>query len=125
MADNYVRQSETFRAKDVSGIKSPVVLAGGHARTYKSPAQSLVATGASAVSLSVPAGATHADIVMEGAATTDFVRYWHGATDPTSTVGVKLMDGEVLMSADPSTVTFIKGSTGGGGTLRVEFYAYE
>jgi len=125
MSDNYTRQSDTFRAKDKGGIKSPVLIAGAHTRTYKMPAQSLVATGASAVNLTVPSGADFAEITMEGAAATDFVRYWHGSTDPTSTVGVKLMDGDTIVSADPATFTAIKGSTGSGGTLRCEFFSYE
>ncbi len=124
MADNYTRSSETFRAKDSSGVKSPVTLIGAHVRTYKG-VESLVATGAGVVNLTVPSGATHADIVMEGAATTDYVRYWHSATDPTSAVGVVLFDGQLLTTAAPSTITFIKGSTGAGGTLRIEYFAWE
>lgn len=124
MADNYTRSAETFRAKDASGIKSPVVLAGAHVRTYKGIASPDV-TGVGVVNLSVPAGATHADIVMEGGAATDFVRFWHGATDPSSTVGVKLFDGQAVATADPATFSAIKGSTGNGGILRVEYYSYE
>lgn len=125
MADNYVRQADTFRAKDKGGIKSPVMLAGAHTRTYKG-VQSVAITDTSVHNLTVPTGADFAEITFEGAAaTTDFCRYWHGATDPTATTGVKLVDGDTIVSADPLTFTAIKGSTGSGGTLRVEFFAYE
>ncbi len=124
MADDYVRGSETFRAKDSAGIKAPVVLAGAHVRTYKG-VESLVCTDTTVHNLTVPSGATHADIVLEGAAATDFVRFWHGSTDPTSTAGVKLFDGQAVATANPGTFTAIKGSTGAGGTLRVEYYSYE
>ena len=126
MADNYTRQADTFRAKDKSGIKQPVVLAGAHTRTYKTPAQSLVCTDAVVHSLTVPTGADFAEITMEGASvSTDFVRYWHGAATPTATSGVKMVDGDTIISADPATFKAIKGSIGGGGTLRCEYFAYE
>lgn len=126
MADNYTRQADTFRAKDKGGVKSPVTLVGVHTRTYKGTPQSVVCTDVNVHNLTVPTGADFAEITMEGAAAaTDFVRYWHGSTDPTSTVGVKLVDGDTIVSADPATFTAIKGSTGGGGTLRVEYFAYE
>lgn len=124
MADNYTRNAETFRAKDTGGVKSPILLAGAHVRTYKG-IESVTVTDTNVHNLTVPSGATHADVVMEGAADTDFVRYWHGATNPTSTVGTRLFDREAIATADPATLSFIKGSTGAGGTLRVEYYAYE
>jgi hypothetical protein len=124
MPDNYVRGSETFRAKETGGIKSPVLLAGAHIRTYKG-VESLVVTDTSLHNLTVPAGATHADIVMEAAADTDFVRFWHGASNPTASVGVMLYNREAVATADPASFSVIKGSSGAGGTLRVEYYAYE
>lgn len=124
MADNYTLGDGVFRAKDTSGVKSQVMLVGAHTRTYMG-VQSVPVTGTVAVNLSVPSGATHADVTMEGAASTDFVRYWHGATDPTSSAGAKLKDGESLTSADPATLTFVKGAPGGGGTVRVEYFAWD
>lgn len=125
MADNYTRQSDTFRAKDKSGIKSPVTLVGAHTRTYKG-IESIACVDTVVHNLTVPSGADFAEITFEGAsATTDFIRYWHSATDPTSTVGVKLKDGETVVSANPGSFTAIRGSTGGGGTLRVEYFSYE
>lgn len=124
MSDNYTRGSEIFRAKDSGGVKSPVMLAGAHVRTYKG-VESIVVTDGSVHDLTVPSGATHADVVMEGAAATDFVRYWHGAVPPTNTVGVKLYDGQAVATADPGSLSFIKGATGAGGTLRIEYYSYE
>ena len=124
MPDNYTRGSETFRAKDTAGIKSPVIHAGAHVRTYKG-VESVTVTDTGIHNLVVPSGATFADVVMEGAAATDYVRCWHGASDPSSGVGVKLFDGQALATAAPGTLTFIKGSTGAGGVLRVEYYSYE
>lgn len=125
MADNYSRAGETFRAKDKSGVKSPVVLAGAHTRTYKGVA-SVACTDTAVHNLTVPTGADFAEITMEGAsASTDYIRFWHGSTDPTASAGVKLVDGDTYISADPGTFTAIKGATGAGGTLRVEFFAYE
>lgn len=122
MADNFTRQGQVFRAEDKSSIWYPVVLAGAHVRTYKG-VQSLTLTSA-AQALTVPSGAEFADIYCEGSSTTDFCRFWHGATDPTATVGVKLKDHEVIASADPSTFSAINGSGSGTCTLRVEYYAY-
>ena len=124
MADDYQRGTETFRAKDVGGKKSPILLAGAHIRTYKG-VESVVCTDTNVHNLTLPSGATHADIVMEGAADTDFVRYWHGATNPTASAGVRLFNREAVATADPSSFSAIKGATGAGGTLRVEYYAYE
>lgn len=124
MADDYIRGDETFRAKDVAGVKSPVLLAGAHIRTYKG-VESVTVTDTNVHNLAPPPGATHADIVMEGGADTDFVRYWHGATNPTASVGVQLFSREAVATADPATFSVIKGSSGNGGILRVEYYAYE
>lgn len=124
MADDYTRGTETFRAKEVAGKKSPILLAGAHVRTYKG-VESLAVTDTFVHTLTVPSGATHADIVMEGAADTDFVRFWHGPTNPTASVGVKLFNREAVATADPGSFSAIKGSTGAGGTLRIEYYAYE
>ncbi len=124
MADNYDRGGETFRAKEILGIKNPILLAGAHVRTYKG-VESVVVTDTGVHNLTPPTGATHADVVMEGAADTDFVRYWHGASNPSASAGVQLFHREALASADPATLSFIKGNTGAGGTLRVEYYAYE
>ena len=124
MADDYTRGTETFRAKDVGGKKSPILLAGAHVRTYKG-VESITVTDTSVHNLTVPSGATHADIVLEAAADTDFIRYWHGATNPTSTIGVPLFNREAVATADPGSFSAIKGSAGAGGTLRVEYYAYE
>jgi hypothetical protein len=124
MADDYTRQNEVFRAHEVGGKKLPITVVGAHVRVYKG-VESVVCTDTSVHNLTVPSGATFADIVMEGAAATDFVRFWHGSTNPTSSSGVKLFDGQSLATADPSTFTAIKGSIGAGGTLRVEYYSYE
>lgn len=124
MANDYVRQSETFRATDKSGKKLPITLIGAHVRTYKG-VQSLACTDTIVHNLSVPGGTDFAEITMEGSTSTDFVRYWHGPTDPTSTAGAKLIDGDTVVSADPATFTAIKGSTGAGGTLRIEYFSYE
>lgn len=120
MADDYVRQGQTFRAEDFSSILFPVVLAGAHVRTYVG-IQSLTLTGSSQT-LTVPSGATFADIYCEGAASTDYARTWHGGTAPTASVGVKLKDHEVLQTADPATFRAINSS--GTCTLRVEYYKY-
>lgn len=124
MADDYQRGNEWFRALDVNGKKLPVLLAGAHKRIYKG-VESVPVTDGNVHNLNVPPGATFADIVMEAGADTDFVRYWHGATNPTSTVGVRFYNRETVYSADPSTFSAVKGESGAGGTLIVEYYAYE
>lgn len=118
---NYVRQGETFRAGGVSNNKIPDVLAGAMERVYKG-VQSLLLTTASQT-LTVPAGATHADIYAEGDSANAYCRYWQGATAPTSTVGKKLKDHEEIASASPADFRAILSS--GVITLRVEYYAYE
>lgn len=121
MADNYARQGETFRATDNGGVLAPVLLAGAHVRTYDG-VQSLILTAASQA-LTVPSGATFADVYCEGTSTTDYARFWHGDNTPTASAGQKLKDHEVVQSADPSTLHFINGS--GTCTLRIEYYHYE
>lgn len=119
MADNYTRQGQTFRSEDVGGNQLPVLLVGAHVRVYDG-VQSLAVTG-TAQTLTVPGGATHADVVCEGSASTDYLRYWHGSA-PTSGIGVKLKDGELLETAAPSSLQVITGS--GTLTCRVEYYHY-
>lgn len=106
---------------DGKPIIAQVVLAGAHKRNTIS-VQSLTLTGATQ-SLTVPAGtpATLADIYAEGVTTSDFCRYWHGAS-PSATVGKRLRDHEELQSADPANFQAINGS--GTITLRVEYYSY-
>lgn len=120
MADNYDRQSQTFRAEDKSSVLFPVVLVGAQVRTYVG-VQSIASTSASQ-SLTVPSGAELADIYCDSGTDTDYVRYWHNSQAPTSSVGVKLKAHEVVQSADPATFRFIAGS--GTPTLRVEYYQY-
>lgn len=120
MAQNYSRQGETFRAEGVGGEKLPAVVTGALHRVYKG-VQTLVLT-TTAQSLTVPAGATHADIYAEGGADTHYCRYWHG-TAPTASVGKKLKDHEEIASANPAGYQAILSS--GTITLHVEYYAYE
>jgi len=122
---NYTRQGEVFRAVDPLGNSKrvPLMLVGAHSRVYKGSA-TIDCTGANAQPLQPPAGSTFAEITAEGAADTDFARYWHYGT-PSGTVGVKLYNRDTFVSADPANFKAIKGSTGTGVTLRVEFFAYE
>lgn len=121
MADNYTRGGQSFRSEDKSSVQFPVVLAGAHVRTYIGT-QSLTVTNTSQT-LTVPSGAEFADIYVEGTSSTDFVRFWHGAT-PTAAVGQKAKDHEVISSASPSTFRAILGSGSGTCTLRVDYYVY-
>jgi hypothetical protein len=121
VADDYTRGNETFRAKEVSAKKTPIMLAGEHVRVHDG-IQSLTLTGSS-LSLTVPGSATHALIYCEGAADTDFARYWHGATAPTSSVGKRLNDHEEIATAAPGVFKAIIGQ--GSPILRVEYYHYE
>lgn len=122
MADNFTRQNEIFRSKEISaGLHAPIMIVGAHTRSYVSGAESVSALTASK-SLTVPSGATHADIYVEGSASTDYIRFWHDGSTPSSTVGMKAMDGEVIQSASPSTFKAINGS--GTCVLRVEYYKY-
>jgi len=120
MADNYTRQGETYRAVEVSGVKSPVVLVGAHSRVYDGI--EVLTLTASAQSLTVPGGATHADVYCSGAVTSDYARYWHGGTSPTVGTGVKLKDGELLESASPGSLKAIIGS--GSPVLSIEYFHY-
>jgi hypothetical protein len=124
MSDNFDRQSQTFRAEEKSSVLFPVVLVGAQVRTYVGT-ESITSTGSSQ-GLTVPSGAEFADIYCESDAdtSTDYVRYWHNSEAPTSTVGVKLKDHEVLQSGDPSTFRFMSGNGSGTCTLRVEYYKY-
>ncbi len=119
MADDYTRGNETFRAKEVSAKKMPVMLSGEHVRVHDGVQSITMSAGVK--SLTVPAGATHALIYFEGAASSDVVRYWHG-TDPTASVGKRLADHEEIASADPASFRAI--TSAGSGFLRVEYYHY-
>lgn len=122
MADNYARQGQTFRAKDNSGILSPIVAAGEHVRIFDG-IQSIASSGSSQA-LTPASGSTHALIYCEGAADTDFVRYWQDGTAPSATVGKKLKDHEEMACAAPASFHFITGSGSGACTLRMEYYHY-
>lgn len=121
MADNYTRQQQSFRSEDKSNVQFPVVLVGAHVRTYTGTA-SVTLTGTSQTLSSIPANTEFADIYCEGATANDYARFWHGGSTPTSSVGVKLKDHEVLQSADPATFRALNGS--GTCTLRIEYYRY-
>jgi len=121
MADNYTRGAQTFRSEDKSNIQFPVILVGAHVRTYTGIA-SYTSSGTAASLTAIPAGTEFADIYCDSSTDTDFVRFWHNSTNPTTTVGVKLKAHEVVQSADPATFRFIASS--GTPTLRVEFYRY-
>jgi hypothetical protein len=119
----YTRQNEVFAAKG-SGSSGdayiPEIVVGAMQRVYDG-VQSLSVTGSSQ-SLTVPGTATHAEIVCEGSAATDYVRFWPHATTPSSTVGMKLFDGQVYESAAPSSFRVVNGS--GTSTLRIAYYHY-
>ena len=120
---NYTRQNEVFGSKGAGSSGDPYipdVLVGAKTRTYDG-VQSLTVT-TSSQSLTVPGSATHAEIVCEGASTSDYVRFWPHATAPTSSVGMKLFDGQVYDCAAPSSFRVINGS--GTNTLRIAYYHY-
>lgn len=120
---NYSRQSETFRSTGAGSAGSPfvpVVAVGEHQRSYLG-VQSLTLS-ASAQSLTVPSGATHAEIYCEGASTSDYCRFWPDGTNPTSSAGMKLKDDYTYPCASPSTFRAINSS--GSCTLRVGYYQY-
>jgi hypothetical protein len=121
VADDYTRANEIFRAKEVASKKMPIHMVGEHVRVHDG-IQSLTLSG-TAATLTVPSGATHALIYAEGSADTDYARYWHGATNPTNSVGKKLKDHEEISSASPANFRAINGA--GTVTLRVEYYHYE
>jgi len=116
-----LRQEQRGTGAGSVPIGLQVMLAGEHERVHDG-IQSLTLSGSSQT-LTVPGGATHALIYMEATApTTDFARYWHGATAPTASVGKKLKDHEEIVSADPANFRVIVGT--GGGILRIEYYHY-
>lgn len=117
---HHSRSEQTGTHSDGKPIVAQVMLAGVHKRTYLG-VQSLVLTG-TAQTLTVPAGtpATFADIYADGASSSDFARYWHGAT-PTASVGKKLSTDQELQSVDPSSFSAILGA--GTVTLRIEYYS--
>lgn len=118
MADNYTRQGDTFRAEDLSGIKFPTITAAPHARSYTGK-QELTLTGSSQT-LTVAGSALFAEITAEGASPGDYCRYWHDGSTPSSSSGVKLVDGETIISYSPATFKAINSS--GTVTLRVEYF---
>jgi hypothetical protein len=122
MADDYTRGGETFRAKEVSAKKTPIMLAGEHVRVHDG-IQSVTLTTTAGLALTVPGGATHALIYCEGAADTDFARYWHGSTNPSASVGKRLNDHEEIATAAPAAFRAVIGQ--GSPILRVEYYHYE
>ena len=115
----YVRGAETFSTSDLSGVKRPRNVVAEDTRIHDGVES--IAMTAGVKTLTVPAGATHALIYFEGAATSDIVRYWHG-TNPTASVGKRLLDHEEISSAAPADFRAI--TSVGSGTLRVEYYHY-
>jgi hypothetical protein len=121
---NYTRQNEIFGSKGAGSSGDPYipdVLVGAKQRVYDSVVSQSVTTTSASLS-TIPAAATHAEIVCEGASSTDFVRFWPAATAPTSSVGMKLFDGQVYDCAAPSSFRVINGS--GTNTLRIAYYHY-
>lgn len=118
MADNYTRQGDTFRAEDLSGVKFPTITSAPHARSYKG--KQVLTLTASAQSLSVASSALFAEITAEGSAPGDYCRYWHDGTSPSSSSGVKFVDGETILSCSPATFQAINSS--GTVTLYIEYF---
>lgn len=112
----------TLRTTDTGTAHIQHVLAGEKQRVYDG-IQNLTLTSSSQA-LTVPGGATHALVYCEGAAGTDFARYWQDGTAPTASVGKKLKDHEEIELASPSNFHAIIGSGGGSPVLRIEYYHY-
>lgn len=114
-----------LRMKEISSdLLAPIVFAGEHVRSYDGI--ETISIGASVSTLTVPSGATHADVYLDTTAATmdssSYVRYWHG-TNPSSSVGVRLFHNEQFSTAQPSQLRVTNGS-GTGATLRVNYYHY-
>lgn len=115
----------SMRMKEISSdLLAPIVLAGEHVRNYLGV--ETLSIGASVSTLTVPAGATHAEVYCDNTAasldSTSYVRYWHG-TNPSATVGKRLFHNESIPTAQPSQFRATNGS-GSGNTLRIEYYQY-
>ncbi len=117
---SYTRGGQTFHSTLVSGTDIPGMLAGELTRVHDG-IQSLTLTGTAQL-LTVPGAATHALIYCDYAADTDEARYWHGATNPTVSVGKRLRAHEEIASAAPGVFRAIIGA--GSPILRVEYYHY-
>ena len=122
MADDYARQGQTFRTREVGGKQLPIMLVGAHVRVSDDYQKITLNTG-SVFTLTVPGGATHADIYFEGTVGTDYGRYLHGPDDPTSTDGIRIKDHELITSSDPATFGIVRGQATSC-IVHVEYWHY-
>ena len=89
-------------------------------RVYDGTAsQTLTATAAALPS--IPANARFADVYCEGAASTDYARYWETGT-PTAAVGKKLKDDAEINVASLASFRAIIGA--GAPVLRIAYWHY-
>lgn len=116
-SDPLLRMRESPTTPD---LLTMIVLAGEHTRDYISIQTVPVVSGVT--SLTVPSGATHADIYLETSVQGGYVRYLH-AVNPSSTSGIRLFDNEQIVSAQPSQFRVTNGSSTGP-VLTVNYYRY-
>ena len=125
---NYNRIGQWFRALASGSSESPflpVHVVGSHQRTYDDYEKVTLSTGSVFTLSGKPSQSTHATIYCETPTpATDFVRYLHGPDNPTTTDGIKILDHEMIESADPATFAAIRGQASSC-ILHVEYYHYE
>jgi|KBSMisStaDraftv2_1062788.scaffolds.fasta_scaffold422717_2 hypothetical protein len=124
IADGSVKGLRSKGLGSGGALQGQVVVVAEHVRVYDG-VTSIALTATAAGLGTIPPAATHALIYAEGAAATDYCRYWQdSSTNPTPTSGKRLKDHEEMSCASPSVFKAINGSGSGAITLRVEFYHY-
>jgi hypothetical protein len=110
---------KTLRAVEAAtGIFQPVQKVAPHMPTVVSGAQYALAVSSTAVTLTVPSGATHALVTVHG----DAVNFTEDGSTPTATNGLRLPVGFIGELALPQALKFIRVS--GDATLNVAYRKY-
>ena len=118
MADDYTRQGETFRAKELAGVKFPANHVVTMIPTILSGNQTASVTTASP--LSVPAGATHALMTVDTGG--GDIRYWEDGTTPTTSAGLLVPAGGAAELTNLASVKLI--STSGTTVVNISYRKY-
>lgn len=118
MADDYIRQGETFRAVELASKKFPanhvvtmipIVLSGNQ-----------TASITTASGITVPSGATHGLMTVdEGGGD---IRYWEDGTNPTTSQGLLVPAGQAAELTNLANVKLI--STSGTAVVNISYRKY-
>ena len=118
MADDYIRQGETFRAPELASKKIPANMVITMIPTIVSGNLTYSVTTSSPIT--VPSGATHALLTVDIGG--GDIRYWEDGSTPTTSAGLLVPAGGAAELTNLSNVRLI--STAGTTAVNISFRKY-